>query len=338
MLVGHVKSLLPEPIRRVLGSARRTSEAPFFYLRGKEILRDYSRHYHRAQLNFGKEGNTVHPIIGSPRDLGIQVVLPGSGRNFIDLPDNYLELVQRVSESVKPRFDYSKECSFFPKLPPGRIPEQTQDIPAIQKGEVITIQLKNPLEIAGLEDLGAPILEELEGKVYGSNVMVDKVYLSRSPISRQVPSSSWLWHYDNHPHEVSKVMIYLTDVSEESAPFEYPRCARSLKPVPGSPLVPLYGDSRVSEEALRRYLPNGFEGHRVRGPMGTMILFDNNMIHRGNIASQSYRDVLIFQVRPVASKTRPYIDPRWTGSFQHAAFNPDPDDIIPSVQGPGLFL
>ena len=68
-----------------------------------------------------------------------------------------------------------------------------------------------------------------------------------------------------------------------------------------------------------------------------MILFDNDVIHRGNLASQTHRDVLIFQVRPIAARLSPYVDARWTGSFQHADFNPDPEDVKPSFQKPRNF-
>ena len=240
--------------------------------------------------------------------------------------------LRRVDAAAKHLFARSRDCSFFPGLPEGSIPEWTEDIGAVRNGEVITVQLKNPLEVRGLEDLCAPIMQQLERKVYGSYAIVDKVYIYRSVISGHIPRDSWLWHYDNHPHELLKVIIYLNDVSDESAPFEYLRCAKSLKPVSGSPLAPLYGHSRISEQILRRYLSNGFESHKVTGPRGTMILFDNNMVHRANLASQKYRDVLIFQVRPSTFCAQSYIDPRWTGSFQHASFNPDPNELTPSIR------
>jgi hypothetical protein len=315
-----------------LGHAWRTFEAPFYYLRGNKILHDYTRHYHRAQRVFRRGGEASQPVMVSARHVGVRDVVFGAQGNLISLPDNYLELVERVAENVNPHFSLSKDCSFFPGLPAGPIAERTENIPAINNGEVITIQLKNPLVIDGLEELCAPIMQQLERKVYGSYAIVDKVYIYRSVISRHIPRDSWLWHYDNHPHELLKLMIYLNDVSDESAPFEYLRCAKSLKPVPGSPLAPLYGHSRISEQILRRYLSNGFESHKVTGPRGTMILFDNNMVHRANLASHKYRDVLIFQVRPSTFSAQSYIDPRWTGSFQHASFNPDPNELTPSTR------
>lgn len=332
MLVDHIKSFLPRSVRRPLGHVRRSCEAPFYYLRGKKILHDYSRHYNRARRIFRAEGNAVHPVVRSLKDLGVRVVSFGARSNIINLPANYLDLVERVRESAQLRFGPSKACSFFPKLVPQLIPDRTEDIAAIRNGDVITIQLTDPFDIEGLEELCRPIMEELEQKIYRSYAIVDKVYVYRSPVSRQIPDASWLWHYDNHPHAILKVMIYLTDVSDQSAPFEYLRCAKSLKPVLGSPLAPLYGASRISERVLARYFSKGFEGHKVTGPRGTIILFDNNIIHKGNLALQTYRDVITFQTRPVSFKRGPYIDPRWTGSFQQAPFNQDPNDFPSSTR------
>ena len=197
---------------------------------------------------------------------------------------------------------------------------------------MIALQLKDPLDIGGLEEVCAPIMDQLAHKVFASYVMVDKVYVYRSLVGRQTEQISWLWHFDNHPREILKVMIYLTDVNEHSAPFEYLRHSTSLKPILGSPLAPLYGQSRVSREVFRRYESRGYEVCKVTGPRGTTIVFGSNVVHRAVLAREIYRDVLTFQVRPVTFMMRPYVDRRWTGSFQHASFTLDPADVRPMTE------
>jgi len=49
---------------------------------------------------------------------------------------------------------------------------------------------------------------------------------------------------------------------------------QSSETVLGSPQAPLYGNSRVPDHVMKRYFLSGFEGHKVTGPRGTMILFD----------------------------------------------------------------
>ena len=203
---------------------------------------------------------------------------------------------------------------------------------AVSAGEVIAIQCLKPFDIDGVKELCVPIMKELERKVFGSYAIVDKVYVYRSPVSRQAPRASWLWHYDNHPREVLKVMIYLTDVTGGTAPFEYLRRAGSSKALCGSPIAPFYARSRVDDRQVQRWLSRAYESHAVTGPAGTMIIFDDNIIHRGTLARDAHRDVLVLQVRPAAFRAEPYISDRWTGSFQHLDVNRDPRDVTPRAR------
>ena len=326
------KSLVPRPIRSPLRHVLRACEAPFYYRRAKQILTDYTDHYQQAQRVFREEGNEAPLAIASLTTLGVRVVSPDASDNLISLPENYFSLVERLSESAGEYLAATSHCSFFPALPPGSVEKRTEDLPAIKDGAVIAMQLKNPLTLEGLEDLCGPVMREVEQKIYRSYALVDKVYVYRNPVSHQAPQGSWLWHYDNHPYEILKIMIYLTDVNDQSAPFDYLRHPDSMKAVPGLPLTPLYGESRVTKEAMERYFAEGFVPQQVTGPKGTMIVFDNNMIHRSTLAVQTHRDVLILQVRPATGKYRPYVDARWTGSFQHAPFNRDPGYIKTTTQ------
>lgn len=126
-----------------------------------------------------------------------------------------------------------------------------------------------------------------------------------------------------------KVMVYLTDVDEGAAPFEYLRARDSAQPAYGAPLAPMYGSSRVPAEEVGRYLADGFETHLVTGPRGTITVFDDNVIHRGTLAKTAHRDVLVFQVRPSTFRAQPHVNPKWTGSFNHRDVNRDPFDLVP---------
>jgi len=205
----------------------------------------------------------------------------------------------------------------------------TAALPEVINREVITIQLLDPLSLDGLPDLCEPLLDEIERTHYASFTLVDKVYVYRSPISEQTPRASWLWHYDNHPREMIKVMIYLTDVDEGTAPFEFLRERGSQRPAVGAPLAPLHWHSRVPPDQVDRYLAGGYETHLATGPRGTVVVFDDNVIHRGTLAQTGHRDVLVLQLRPATFRARPRIDPRWTGSFLHCDVNADPAELAP---------
>lgn len=333
LLISRLRAVLPPPVKRPLGFAWSRGLDALQYLRGKNILRRYAAHHRQARRVFGRDGHHGEIAVGSIRDVGVRLVRPEALDNLIALQDGYEALVARVSRSAATLFERSANCRLFPHLPAGPVPDRTAEVPGLKNGEIITIQLVAPLEVEGVRDLCVPIMEELERKVYGSYVLVDKLYIYRSPVSRQVPSASWLWHFDNHPHEVLKVMVYLTDVTDGTAPFEYLRRVGSSKPLYGSPIAPFYGHSRIAESEVRRLLSDGHESYRVTGPRGTLIVFDENVVHRGTLALERHRDVLVFQVRPATFAARPYISDRWTGSFQHRDINRDPHDIRPHLKG-----
>ncbi len=323
------RRVLPQPIKGPIGDAWRRGEDALRYLQGKNVLRRYAAHHREARRIFTREGNRPELAFNSICDLGVRPIRPGAGDNMIAVPADYLALVARIAEAVRRSLEQSANCYFVPQLPDGPMAERTEEIAAVRNGEVIAIQLINPYNIDGVSDLSTPIVKELERAMFGSYAIVDKVYIYRSPVSRQTPRASWLWHYDNHPPEVVKVMIYLTDVDEGAAPFEYLRHTRSSAPLPGSPVAPLYRRSRIGEEEVRRRMAEGFERQPVLGSAGTMVIFDSNVVHRGTLAREAHRDVLVFQVRPVTFRAEHCISDGWTGSFQHFDVNPDPRDLTP---------
>jgi hypothetical protein len=327
------KSRLPRHVWNFLSYAKRACRrcvGSLYYLRAQRILRAYRMHYAAAQRVFIRDGCQTRPVVEPLSDFGVRVVRLGVDGNCIDLPGNYPKLVHRVTESAASLLGRSRNCVFAPGLVTDvDVPQATADVPEVRSGGVMMVQLRNPLAVAGLEELCQPVIDEVERKVYGSYTIVDKVYIYRSAVFHGIKRGAWLWHYDNHPPEVLKVMIYLTDVDAETGPFEYLHEGKTQRPIMGGPVAPLYGDSRIPEKALKDFLARGFEEYRVIGPRGTMILFDDNVLHRAAVPSRGYRDVLIFQIRPSSSRRRPCVNARWTGSFQHAPFNPDPSDFRP---------
>jgi glycosyltransferase involved in cell wall biosynthesis len=290
---------------RVIDLSRRVAAAVsarwrdlFPLLRGKRILRRYTAHYAKARRAYrpGSPEDVTHP-----RSIGVR-----------QLPPVDPEMLERIAVNVAEAFDRSPNRRFFPS-------EQ----------DPLTIELTDPFGLAGLHELCDPLLAHLERSVYGAYIIADKVYVYRTLVSGARPQKSWLWHFDNHPRELLKLMIYLTDVDDGTAPFEYVRHKRSGAPLYGSPLAPTFGTSRFGHDAIDRHLRDGWERHRVTGPRGTVILFDDNVVHRATIATSGHRDVIVFQVRPVPFPVAHHIDARWTGTFGHRQFHLDPYELQP---------
>jgi hypothetical protein len=320
------------PLAPVRYAYRRTREGLIF-LRGKRILQRYSSHYRAGRRVFRRDGHPATEAAYSADSFGIRVVRGADGDPF-RLPAGYDAIVERVARAVDQALSVTANCRFIPGLPSAAAIPRTADIPEIADGGLIAMQLLDPFGLDGVRELCEPLLEEIERVIYGSYALVDRLYVYRSPISRQEPKASWRWHYDNHPREILKVMVYLTDVREDTAPFVYLRERSSGRFMPGAPLTPLFCSSRIPTEQIAHHLANGWEEHPVTGRRGTVVIFDDNIVHRATLARAAHRDVIVFQIRPSTFKASPRIDRRWTGTYGHVDFPPNPRDLTPRPSPP----
>jgi len=319
-------------VRPLYHAARST----FGHFRATRILQDYAAHHRAARNSYASGGREARPLINDVTETKVRVFAPGGSHNFFDLSREFLRLIESLHTDIRERLECSRNCFFFPKLTHPSISERTSEIPAVQNGKVIAVQLKNYLDIDGLEELCSRLLPEVEQKIFSSHVIVDKVYIYRNVVSCLEDQVSWRWHYDNHPNEILKIMIYLTNVTEENGPFEYLQ-SRHTQEAACIPPRPHAADTLVSSVAINRYLSDGFEAFKITGPKGTVVLFDNNVVHKANISKQGHRDVIVLQLRPCHFRPERFIDSRWTGSFQHVDFNPNPYDYCPRPK-PHMFL
>ena len=182
-----------------------------------------------------------------------------------------------------------------------------------------------------LQILSREIVPYLEENTFGCYLYVDKVYIYRT-LKRSSRESSYLWHHDNNPNELVKNLIYLDDVGEENSPFEFiqnehgfgtlghctRRGAKDWYPAPNN--------SRHSEQDIQNMIRyNNCSKRKVLGKKGTMISFNNNIIHRANPVINGKRDVINIRVKPTMKKSPEYISPLWTTSYETSgAVNPNP--------------
>lgn len=180
--------------------------------------------------------------------------------------------------------------------------------------------------------LSREIVPMLQEDTYGCYLYVDKVYIYRTLKSKD-RKSSYLWHHDNNPNEIVKNLIYLSDVNLDNSPFEYLKnkegfgdlgyCTRRGPKM----WQPAPNNSRHNLDEINHKVNNlGFKDVKVLGPAGTMISFNNNVIHRANPTISGIRDVVNIRVKPTTKETKEYISPKWTTSYESSgAVNPNPE-------------
>lgn len=250
-----------------------------------DTMLSFAEYYKKAQEAYG------------PREIAdlYSVDVFDTGLNVADI----IDLIDPIAKVASKRLDKAK------KIDSG-LAAHTSDV----------------LDLPGINELAERVVSVLEDRLFGCYLFVDKVYVYRC-FNAAKRRSSWLWHWDNNPNEVYKVIIYLTDVDEDSAPFEYikgPDEEAFIKP--SSRLGPYHwkpapNSSRVEQKEVDSIVASGGRTVKQCGPKGSMIVFNNNIIHRANIpVPGKTRDVLCLRVRPTVEPVEKYIDPRWTSTIR----------------------
>jgi hypothetical protein len=119
------------------------------------------------------------------------------------------------------------------------------------------------------------------------------VQVYRTVPSERMPEASFLWHVDNCPPQVVKLMAYLTDTYEDTGAFR-------LKPRPLSRELIRRGFwDRSRNERFASQLEEPSTTTVFEGPKGTRILFLNwGCVHRAKHPERSHRDVAVFNFVP----------------------------------------
>ena len=260
---------------------------------------------------------------GAPKlnlyDFDYNVVRPDSpsSEDLIKLPDNYMDIVNEAKNKYK---DLMKDISNL------NIPRD----PMID----FAIRLQKIHDCPEFEKLAQLIIPQLEENLFGCPVVMEALYAYKN-LYREAPErASWIWHYDNNPKEIIKVMIYLSDVVEESGAFEI-ICDKKGEAVKmqthkidyknwnGAP-----NNSRITEAQLRAFANEGYNPFKILGKKGTIAVFDNNIAHRASIPRPGHtRDAMVFMIRPWITSEKTYINKNHCRSWTGTSIFMNPEEI-----------
>ena len=128
------------------------------------------------------------------------------------------------------------------------------------------------------------------------------------------------WHIDNHPKEVLKAMVYLDDVEQQDAPFKgMQKRGVGLKEethrVDHSRWQKWH--SRYDREFIDEHIKKGYSERSFTGPAGSVVYFDNNVVHKASPSSGKERYVIVFMTKPSVEEIRPRISQQHTGTNYH---------------------
>jgi hypothetical protein len=128
---------------------------------------------------------------------------------------------------------------------------------------------------------------------YQSFFKIYWVQVYRTEPTDKQPDASFLWHVDNCPPQVLKLMVYITDTKENTGAFR-------LKPRPLSrQLIDRGFWDRSKNHRFADVLNDNSTTQVFEGPKGTSILFQNwGCVHRAKHPEIDHRDVAVFFMMP----------------------------------------
>lgn len=281
-------------------------------------MKTYKEYFLECRENYQKENpGSKTPNISALYNFGFQTVAPMGSSSLLTLGSEYQKAVETVAKDLEPKFR-DRSLVWFP--------------PGLDEDKDFAIRLKSVWDIEGLEDLCGIILPQIEENLFGSYVLLDAVYAYQTRYKEAPLRSSWLWHYDNHPHEVIKIMVYLTDVGDNSGPFEVIHNSTGTTAKAQTHRVDYTkwasNPSRIPPAQISQLQSQGFYPQKLLGKIGTTTIFDNNILHRAGVPAEGqHRSVVVLMIRPTFNKLVPYVDPSRTGTNYHTDTHKDPSHI-----------
>lgn len=177
-----------------------------------------------------------------------------------------------------------------------------------------------------IESISSIIIPYLEKEIYGCYLNLTRAYIYKNIKTEKSENSSWKWHWDNHPDEMLKVIIYLTDTFKSDGPFQilkhkqknigYRMPTNRFGPGKwGDKNIGSYPGCRVSEKQIDDFKQKNYEPFKIVGEKGKIIIFNENIIHKANIPKNNERVILTLQVKPILIKRDKYFSRQYTGTF-----------------------
>ncbi len=235
----------------------------------------YLRYHAECRRKFRQNGGSIPP---SAEEAAAHFRREGYSILHPEYPPSLLSTIQsRCEEMVRQgQARISSEENWFLQFPESltRVPEITQ---------LICLEIVSAVEAC----FGCHF------KIYSSEIY----RIIPTPDS---PRLSGLWHTDNYPPGIYKIMVYLTECSNASG-------ALGLHPKESTRRLLRRGFfDRFQVEPFRKELETG--GTRIEGPAGTVLFWNSNLIHRANPPLTGHRDVVAFKLLPSSEPWSAHLD------------------------------
>lgn len=166
------------------------------------------------------------------------------------------------------------------------------------------VRLKGSLEVfPELEAFITPDIAATIEAYFGSYFKIFSTDIYRILPTEMKEDQSFLWHFDNGPKHLIKLMVYLDAVTQDTGAFR-------VKPKPLSLELKRKGFwDRKSVGPFRAVLEDTSTTRVFEAPLGTAILFHAmNCAHKATYPKQGHRDVGTFLIHPSKEPWRAHLE------------------------------
>lgn len=115
--------------------------------------------------------------------------------------------------------------------------------------------------------------------------------------------TSFGWHIDDNPKELMKIFLYFNDVTESNGAFRALKLNESKK-ILRKGFISYSEEERLKNQILvNSYLeknPNSLVV--LEGKAGALLMFDNNLVHKGTPPIHGYRQLAQIEIYPSSRK------------------------------------
>lgn len=160
------------------------------------------------------------------------------------------------------------------------------------------------LDKALAEEFALPLYKALSTQVeqvlysyYGSYFQLYWTNIIRYEKAKVSMGSSFGYHLDDNPNQLLKIFFYLNDTYEWNAAFrtfDYQTTKELIK----KGFISSTAELRIASQKLITPQLEKKKLHILEGKKGTVLVFDNNLIHKGTTPTRKYRNVVVVEVYP----------------------------------------
>ena len=139
-------------------------------------------------------------------------------------------------------------------------------------------------------------------KYFKSNYKIFWVnILQMTPVKNHDDDESLLWHYDDNPIGILKIFIYCSNQDKDTGAFTFIELEKSEK-IKCDGFFTYTTEDRIKNQNIFFKNIDNTDINIAAGDEGSILVFQNNIVHKGNLPLRDKRNLIVLEVMPSTSE------------------------------------